>query len=178
MVAAKMSGHPQRTVDCQHLNPQCLRGTHHTPFPFDMVSGVPLHSYKTVADAFWGFHQVEIDEYSRRLNPFIIRRGRYQYHRTPMSHCSASEAYTRRFDDANHGISREYMCVDDASIKDAFWHSYDFLETCAERTIALKPEKFPFCKKGFGVCGIPPRLGLLQTLTRPASRHWKFSHAS
>ena len=57
VVVAKKSGKPRRTVDFQKLNSCCLRETHHTPAPFDMVSDVPPHSYKTVADAHWGFHQ-------------------------------------------------------------------------------------------------------------------------
>ena len=61
----KKSGKPRRTVDIQKLNVCCLRETHHTPTPFDMVSDVPLRSFKTVVNAHWGFHQVELDEESR-----------------------------------------------------------------------------------------------------------------
>lgn len=152
VVVPKKNSQPRRTVDYQRLNAQCLRETHHTPVPFDMVSGVPLHSYKTVADAFWGFHQVELDEESRRLTTFITPWGRYQYCRTPMGHCSASDAYTRRFDDAIKDISRRFKCVDDvllydSNIEEAFWHAYEFLETCAEKGITLQPEKFKFCRK-------------------------------
>jgi len=65
VVVAKKSGKPRRTVDFQKLNKHCLREIHHTPAPFDMASGVPVHSYKTVADAHWSYHQVELDEESR-----------------------------------------------------------------------------------------------------------------
>ena len=152
VVVAKKSGQPRRTVDYQKLNAGCLRETHHTQAPFDMVSGVPLHSFKTVADAYWGFHQVELDEESRRLTTFITPWGRYQYRRTPMGHCSASDAYTRRFDDAIQDVPRKYKCVDDtllydSSIEEAFWHTYDFLVTCAKKGITLKPEKFQFCRR-------------------------------
>ncbi|MPC62816.1 hypothetical protein E2C01_056906 [Portunus trituberculatus] len=34
-----------------------------TPLPpYDIVSGVPKHSFKTVADAYWGYHQLELDK--------------------------------------------------------------------------------------------------------------------
>ena len=52
VVVAKKSGQPRRTVDYQRLNACCLRETHHTPSPFDMVSSVPAYLYKTVADAY------------------------------------------------------------------------------------------------------------------------------
>lgn len=152
VVVGKKNGQPRRTVDFQRLNASCQRETHHTLAPFDMVSSVPPHTYKTVADAFWGFHQVELDEESRRLTTFITPWGRYRYRRTPMGHCSASDAYTRRFDEAIKDIPRKFKCVDDTllystSVEEAFWHAYTFLETCARGGITLKPEKFSFCKR-------------------------------
>ena len=152
VVVAKKSGKPRRTVDFQKLNSCCLRETHHTPTPFDMVSDVQPHSFKTVADAHWGFHQVELDEESRHLTTFITPWGRYQYCRTPMGHCSATDAYTKRFDDAMSDFPRKHKCVDDtllydAGVEQSFWHTYDFLELCAKRGITLKPEKFVFCQR-------------------------------
>lgn len=52
VVVGKKNGQPRRTVDFQRLNASCQRETHHTPAPFDVVSSVPPHTYKTVADAF------------------------------------------------------------------------------------------------------------------------------
>ena len=152
VVVAKKSGQPRRTVDYQRLNASCRRETHHTPTPFDMVSSIPLCSYKTVADAYWGFHQVELDSASIPLTTFITPWGRYQYRRTPMGHCSASDAYTRRFDDAIEGVPRKFKCVDDtllydSSVEESFWHVYDFLSICSSKGITLKPEKFKFCRR-------------------------------
>ena len=152
VVVAKKSGQPRRTIDYQKLNAACRRETHHTPTPFDMVSSIPRHTYKTTADAHWGFHQVELHEASRKLTTFITPWGRYRYRRTPMGHCAAPDAYTRRFDDAIAGIPRKLKCVDDtllfdASVEDAFWHTYDFLETCATKGVTLKPEKFRFGRR-------------------------------
>ena len=56
VVVAKKNGQPRCTVNFQLLNSCCKRETHHTAAPFDMVSGIPTRTYKTVADAFWGFH--------------------------------------------------------------------------------------------------------------------------
>ena len=158
VVAGKKDGHPRRTVDFQKLNASCLRETHHTPTPFDLVSGIPQHSYKTTADAKCGFHQVKLDEESVRLTTFLTPWGRYQYLRTPMGHCSSSDAYTRRFDDIIEHIPRKMKCVDDVllhdnSIESSFWHTYNFLETCSQKGITLKPEKFNFCKREVGFVG-------------------------
>ncbi|XP_076049693.1 uncharacterized protein LOC143030430 [Oratosquilla oratoria] len=69
-----------------------------------------------------------------------------------MGHCSAGDAYTKRFDDAIQGITRKYKCVDntllyDSSIEEAFWHTYESLSTCAAKGITLKPEKFQFARR-------------------------------
>lgn len=135
VVVAKNSGHPRCTVDYQKLNACCLRETHHPPASLDMVSGVPLHSYKTVADAYWVFHQVELNEESSRLTLVITPWCHYQY-------CSASDVYTKRFDDTVVGIPRKHKCVDDtllynSSVEEAFWHIYEFLEMCTSRGVEL-----------------------------------------
>ena len=44
-----------------------------------MVNSIPSKSYKTVLDAFNGYHQVALDEESRQLTTFITEYGRYQY---------------------------------------------------------------------------------------------------
>lgn len=64
-----------------------------------------------------------------------------------MEHCSASEAYTKRLDDTIQDIPRKYKCEDDTllydtCVEDAFWHTYEILETCAGARITLKLEKF------------------------------------
>ena len=41
VVAAKPNGKPRRAVDFQKLNSNCLRKTHYTPTPFNLVSGIP-----------------------------------------------------------------------------------------------------------------------------------------
>lgn len=62
-----------------------------------MASRVPEHSYETVADTHWGYHQVELDEERWQLTTFIAPWGWYQYCRTSMAYCSAGDTYTKRF---------------------------------------------------------------------------------
>ena len=152
VVVGKKDGGPRRTVDFQKLNSFCERETHHTFAPFDMVSSVPVHTFKTTVDAYWGFHQVDLDEASRRLTTFITPWGRYQYCRTPMGHCSASDAYTKRFDDIIIDVPRKFKCVDDillydSNVEESFWHAYDLLEKCERNGITLHPNKFKFCQR-------------------------------
>ena len=152
VVVPKANGQPRRVVDLQELSKWCKRETHHTRPPFDMISSVPNNCYKTKLDAFWGFHQVPLASESSPLTTFITQWGRYRYLRTPMGHSSASDAYTKRYDDAVMDIHRKFKCVDDvllydSSIEQAFWHCWEYLETCAHARITLSPEKFCFCRK-------------------------------
>jgi len=52
----KKNGGVRRTVDLQQLKSATLRETHFTPTPFDIVSQVPSNKYKTVLDAWNGYH--------------------------------------------------------------------------------------------------------------------------
>ena len=145
VVVPKCDGGARRTVDYQKINSSCLRETHHMPTPFNLVSSIPKHTYKTVADAHNGFHQSELDEASSKLTTFVTPWGRYRYLRTPMGLCSSTDAYTRKFDDAIEPAERKLKGVDDVllydhNIENAFWHTYQFLETCAEKGITLNPE--------------------------------------
>ncbi|MPC48894.1 hypothetical protein E2C01_042680 [Portunus trituberculatus] len=121
----RKSSQPRHTIDYQNLNAAYRRETHHNPIPFDMVSHIPCHTYKTIADAHWGFHQKELQE-------------------DPNGHCFAPDAYTRRFNDTIAGIPRKFKCVDDtllfdASMEDAFWHTEFFGDVCRKRLDGYKP---------------------------------------
>ena len=76
VVVPKKDGRARRTVDFQHLNKACRRETHHTRTPFDMISSVPKHTFKTVADAYSGYHQIQLDDDSKKLTTFITPWGR------------------------------------------------------------------------------------------------------
>ena len=69
-----------------------------------------------------------------------------------MGLCSSTDAYTRKFDDAIEHIENKLNCVDDVllydnNIETVFWHTFEFLETCALKGITLNPEKFKFGRR-------------------------------
>ena len=68
MVAmSKIDGTPRRTLDFQPTIKYCEREA-----PFDVVSNIPPKSYKTVLDAYNGYHQVPLHVESSKLTTFII----------------------------------------------------------------------------------------------------------
>ena len=83
VVVAKKDGSPRVTVDFQELNKHIKRETHHCPRPFDVICGIPTHSYKTVLDAKHGYFQIKLDEKSSKYTVFITTNGGYRFLRTP-----------------------------------------------------------------------------------------------
>ena len=128
VVTAKKNGDPRRTVDQQKLNDATLREPHHTPSPFNVVSTVPMKTFRTVIDAWNGYHGLPLHESTKSSMTFITEWGRYRYCRAPMGYHVSGDAYTRRFDDITQGFPKSARIIDDTllwedNIVDSFWHS-------------------------------------------------------
>ena len=128
VVQPKKNGKPRRTVDLQELKKATRRETHYTPTPFNIVSTTPANTYKTVLDAWNGYHSLPLSEDSKDATTFITKWGRYRYKRAPQGFHASGDAYTHRFDNITKDIERVKRCVDDSllwdvNIKDSFWHT-------------------------------------------------------
>ena len=145
----KSNGTPRRTIDFQPINKHCLREAHVTSTPFNAVNATPKKMYKTVLDAYNGYHQVALDKDSVKLTTFITEFGRYQYLRAPQGHIASGDGYIRRFDDIISGVERKQKVVDDVllyseTIEEEFYHTFDFLALCAKNGVTFAPDKFKF----------------------------------
>ena len=164
------------TVDLQHLNSQCIRELHHVESPFRLASQVPRNTFKTLLDAVDGYQAIELDEESQHLTTFITSWGCFYFLRIPAGLLDSGDKYTSRYDQVIQHIPRKVKCVDDTllfdtSISDAFFHTFDFLQTCASKGIVLNASKFRFCEKeitfaGFNITpnGIKPSESTLRAL--------------
>ena len=158
VVVPKDDGSPRIVINFNPINKYCKTETHHTPSPFNVVSNIPLHTYKTVIDAHNGYHQVPLDEDSIEYTTFLTPFGRYQFLRTPQGHMSSGDAYTRRYDDIIANVPRKHKIVDDVLLHDfgigqAFHHTYDYLVICRKNGVTVNPEKFKFAQKEEDFCG-------------------------
>ena len=164
------------TVDFQPLNSQCIRELHHVESPFQLASQIPTNSYKTVLDAMDGYQAIELDEKSIPLTTFISLWGAYQFLRLPAGLIDSGDKYTSRYDLIIQHIQRKVKCVDDtllydSSIENAFFHTFEYLYTCASHGIVFNKKKFKFCRRditfaGFTITsnGIKPSDSTLQAL--------------
>lgn len=111
----------------------------------------------TVADAYARYHQIRLNEESKPLTTFITPQGSFRYWHTPMGHCSAQDAFTKRFDDVIATVPRKLKWVDDMllrdhSIEDVLWHYYIFLRL-------VPVEELPYDLTSLGSRGVQPLLG-------------------
>ena len=153
VVTRKHDGKPRRTVDLSPLNRFCKRETFSAESPFHITRRIPGKSWKTVTDAWNGYHSVPLRECDRHLTTFITPFGRYRYTRAPQGFLSSGDGYNRRFEAILADFDRKERCVDDTCHYDAldalethWWRTIDLLSICGAAGIVLNPDKFQFAK--------------------------------
>ena len=171
VVCPKKSGKPRRTVDLQPLNRHAKRETHHTQSPFHQARKVPHNTYKSVFDAWNGYHSVELDEKDRHLTTFITPWGRYRYCVAPQGYISSGDAYSRRFDEIVSDIPNKTKCIDDTlmwsnTIEESFHQAARWLDICGNNGIVLNPTKFQFSRTTVEFAGFE----ITPTTVRPCAR--------
>jgi len=171
VVCPKKSGKPRRTVDLQPLNRHATRETHHTQSPFHQARKVPPRTYKSVFDAWNGYHSIDLDEQDRHLTTFITPWGRYRYLVAPQGYISSGDAYSRRFDEIVADFPHKTKCIDDTlmwtdSIEQSFFQAVEWLDLCGKNGIILNPSKFKFAKTTVDFAGFE----ITPTTVQPCAR--------
>ena len=172
VVVPKKSGKPRRTVNLQALNRYAIRETHHTESPYHQARSIPPNTYKTVTDAFDGYHTIPLDDKDKHFTTFITPRGRYRYRVAPQGYVASGDGYTRRYDEIIAGFPRKTKCIDDAllysdSIEEEFFHTVEWLDLCGRNGITLNPSKFVFAKTTVDFAGFE----ITPTTVRPIKRY-------
>ena len=158
VVTRKHNGNPRRTVDFSPLNKFCKRETFASESPFQLARRVPGNTWKTVTDAWNGYHSVPLRESDRHLTTFITPFGRWRYTRAPQGFLSSGDGYNRRFDAILSEFERNERCVDDTIFHDEdlekhWWRTIDFLSTVGSAGIVLNPDKFQFAQRDVDFAG-------------------------
>ena len=172
VICTKKNGSLRRTIDFQQLNQHATRETHHTQSPFHQARAVPMHTKKTIFDAWNGYHSVALREADRHLTTFITPWGRYRYCSAPQGYIASGDAYTARYDSLVAGVAQKTKCIDDAllwssSIEDAFHQATEWLDICARNGITLNPDKFRFAQDEVEFAGFT----ITQTEVRPCKKY-------
>lgn len=158
VVTRKHDGSPRRTVDLSPLNKHCKRETFASESPFHLARRVPTGTWKTVSDAWNGYHSVPLRESDRHLTTFITPFGRWRYTRAPQGFLSSGDGYNRRFDAILSDFECKERCVDDTIHYDTdlemhWWRTIQFLIRVGQSGIVLNPDKFRFARKTVDFAG-------------------------
>ena len=152
VVVAKPNGKPRRTVDLKQLNRAAKRQTHPTETPFHQAMSIPRGTYKTVTDAWNGYHSIPLEESDRPYTTFITKWGRYRYRVAPQGFRASGDGYTARFDEITKDVTNCKRCVDDSllfenTIEENFFKTCEYIHLLGSHGIILNKEKFQFCQK-------------------------------
>ena len=160
VLARKPDGSPRRTVDLSPLNKYCYREPHHVQSPFQQAKSIPSETFKTVLDAWNGFHSVPIRESDRHLTTFITPFGRFRYKVLPQGFKASGDGYTRRYDEIIAEVERKTKAVDDTALwddtndlKSHWWRVIDYIDLVGRHGIILNPEKMQFCQTEIDFAG-------------------------
>ena len=110
---------------------------------------VPPRVFKTVTDAWNGFHAIEINPEDRDKTTFLTEQGRFRYRRAPMGFLASQDAYTERYDSIIADVPRKSKCVDDTILWDDdlethWWRVIEYLGLVGKNGVVLNPAKFQF----------------------------------
>ena len=154
------------------LNQYCLRETHHVKPPFLQARSIPRDTWKSVTDAWNGYHSVPLREEDRYLTTFITPWGRYRYKVAPQGATPSGDAYTRRYDEVIADVERETKCVDDTAQWDKnlmahWWRMIDFLHLVGKNGIILNFDKFQFAQREVDFAGFH----ITETSVKPLEKY-------
>ena len=152
VVTRKHDGTPRRTVDLSPLNKFCTRETFPAEAPFHLARRVPGKTWKTVTDAWNGYHSVPLKESDRHLTTFITPFGKWRYTRAPQGFLSSGDGYNKRFDAILADFVRKERCVDDTihydeDIEEHWWRTINLLEIMGNSGAVMNPDKLQFCQR-------------------------------
>ena len=126
--------------------------THPGAPPFLEAQSVPEETYKTVTDAWKGFHMIPVHPDSRKYTTFVTEQGMFRYLRMPMGDHVSMDAYNYRFDKVTEKVENLKRCVDDSliyakTLEEAFFKTAEYLSLMGQNGILQNPDKFQFGTK-------------------------------
>ena len=115
VVSRKHDGSPRRTVDASRMNKHCRRDAYATESPFHVVRRVPAGTWKSVVDAWNGYHSIPLRDSDKHFTTFITPFGLFRYKRALQGFKGSGDGYNRRLDSilSTFEFERKERVVDD-----------------------------------------------------------------
>ena len=159
VILPKKDGTPRRAVSLVKPNQATVRHHHHTPSPFQQAIKVPPKTWRSILDAWNGYHSILLHPAARDLFTFIIKWGRFRYLRCPQGYHSSGDVYTHHFDEITKNFSDNVRQVDDSllwkpTIANLFWHVVRYIHHCHVNGIIFNHKKFLFGRQELEFAGL------------------------
>ena len=173
VVVRKPDGGLRRAIDFSALKKVSLRDVHRVKPPFQQARSIPPGTWKSVTDAWNGYHSIPIRE-DRHYTTFITPWGRFRYRMLPQGFLASGDKYSRRYDDIIADVERKSKCVDDTiqwdeDLETHWWRVIDFLILVGRNGIILNPGKFQFPQKEVNFAGS----AITDTEDKPLTKYLK-----
>ena len=184
VVTRKHNGSPRRTVDLSRINKYCSRDLYVTESPFHAARRIPAGAWKTVIDAWNGYHSIPLRESDCHLTTFITPFGLFRYKRAIQGYKSSGDGYNRRLDTILSQFERKERVVDDTVFYDSdlsehWWRTIDILRTLGLSVVIINPDKLQFARHEVDFAGfrisdnkidpLPKYLSAIQDFPTPSS---------
>jgi hypothetical protein len=103
VVVPKPSGDIRLCVDMRRANEAIIRERHPIPTVDEVLQTVNQSTVFSKIDLKWGYHQLELDEESRKITTFATHCGLFRYKRLMFGINSAPEVYQHVIQQVLHG---------------------------------------------------------------------------
>ena len=150
VVVPKANGKDIRIcVDMRRANEAIVRERHPIPTIEEVLYDLNGATVFSKLDLKWGFHQIELEEESRKITTFVTHRGLYRYKRLMFGIASAPEKYQKIIRDTLAGCPGVANMADDVIIYGVTVEEHDrnlfkVLQRLRERGLTLNGRKCEF----------------------------------
>ena len=133
-------------VDFRRLNQHAIRPSNPEGTPWEKIRNLPTGKrWYAVFDANKGYHQVPLDEESRKLTTFYTPHGKFRYLSLPMGYAGSQDIFTQRFGAAVDKFIEARAtedCLIAADSEDELLTKVErFFEACRSAGITLNTKK-------------------------------------
>ena len=158
VVVPKADGDIRICVDMRRANSVRERERHPIPTIEEVLYDLNGSTVFSKLDLKWGFHQVELDEKSRKITTFVTHRGLYQYKRLMFGIPSAPEKYQKIKADVLQGCKGVAYLADDlivhgCGVEEHDRNLHDVLTRLKEKELTLNGDKCQFRLPKLTFCG-------------------------
>ena len=149
VIVPKPSGEIRLCVDMRRANEAIIRERHPIPTIDEVLQSMNGSTVFSKIDLKWGFHQLELEEDSRKITSFVTHKGLYRYKRLMFGISCALEIYQHVIQQVLTGCEGAANIADDIIVHGRDMEDHDrkltkVLEYLQKRGPTLNREKCQF----------------------------------